>query len=84
MSKEPQWSSEKSETQRYDVEKRTLKFSMACIDLCKLVKNDTVNAQLISQLILSAGSRGANYREANDSIHKKDFYYRMGIRRRES
>ena len=84
MSEEPQWISEKSETRRYDVENRTLKFAMACIDLCKLVKNDAVNGQLISELILSAGSRGANYREANDPIHKRDFYYRIGIPRRES
>ena len=27
---------------------------------------------------------GANYREANDSTTKKDFYYRIGISRRES
>ena len=84
MSKEPQWISKKSETRRYDVENRTLKFAMACIDLCKLVKNNTVNAQLISKLILSAASRGADYKDANDSIHKKDFCFCMGIRRMES
>jgi four helix bundle protein len=39
---------------------------------------------LVSQLIRAAGSVGANYREANDSATKKDFFHRIGICRRES
>jgi four helix bundle protein len=69
---------------KYDLEDRTLKFAQNCIDLCKLLSRDTVNSELISQLIRSSGSVGANYREANDSTTKRDFFHRIGICRRES
>ncbi len=69
---------------RYDLEDRTLKFSKECIDLSKLLVRDLINIELVSQFIRAAGSIGANYREANDSISKKDFYYRIGICRREA
>ena len=32
----------------------------------------------------SAGSVGANYREANDALGKKDFIYRLKIARKEA
>lgn len=54
-----------------------------CGDLCKLMK-DTINIELVSQLIRTSGSVGANYREANDSTSKKDFYHRIGISRKEA
>lgn len=69
---------------KYDLEDRTLKFAKECIDLCKLLIRDTINIELVGQLIRASGSVGANYREANDSITKKDFYHRIGICRRES
>jgi len=34
--------------------------------------------------VRAAGSVGANYREANDSSTKKEFYHRIGICRREA
>jgi four helix bundle protein len=69
---------------KFDLEERTLRFSKDCIDLCKLLMRDNINIELISQLVRSSGSVGANYREANDSITKKDFYHRIGICRREA
>ena len=69
---------------KYDLEDRTLKFAKDCIDLCKLLMRDVINIELISQLIRASGSVGANYREANDSTTKKDFYHRIGICRREA
>lgn len=36
------------------------------------------------QVVGASGSGGANYREANDSLGKKDFIYRMKISRREA
>lgn len=69
---------------KFDLEERTLKFSKECIDLCKLLIRDCINIELISQLVRSSGSVGANYREANDSTTKKDFYHRIGICRREA
>jgi four helix bundle protein len=72
------------QNKRYDLEDRTLKFAKECIALCKLLIRDTINIELIGQLIRASGSVGANYREANDSTTKKDFYHRIGICRREA
>lgn len=72
------------QNKKYDLEDRTLKFAKDCIDSCKLLIRDTINIELVSQLIRASISVGANYREANDSTTKKDFFYRIGICRRES
>jgi four helix bundle protein len=39
---------------------------------------------MISQVVASAGSVGANYREANDALGKKDFSHRLKIARKEA
>ena len=69
---------------KYDLEDRTLKFAKKCIDLSKILTKDTITIELIKQLIKSSCSVGANYREANDYISKKDFYHRIGICRKEA
>lgn len=69
---------------KYDLEERTLKFAKDCIDLCNQLCNDIINIELIKQLIKSSGSVDANYREANNSITKKDFYLRIKICRKEA
>jgi four helix bundle protein len=74
----------KMENKKYDLEERTLKYATVCIDLCRLLKRDIVNVELIRQLIRASGSVGANYREANNATTKKEFYYRIGISRREA
>ena len=38
----------------------------------------------MGQLVGSAGSVGANYREANDALGKKDFILRLKIARKEA
>jgi four helix bundle protein len=43
-----------------------------------------INNELIGQLIDSSGSVGANYREANDALSKKDFRHRIKITRKEA
>ncbi len=43
-----------------------------------------MNDRLISQVIGASGSVGANYREANDPLGKKDFIQRLKIARREA
>jgi len=40
--------------------------------------------EIIAQLIRSSGSVGANYREANDALSKKDFSHRIKITRKEA
>jgi four helix bundle protein len=68
----------------FDLEERTLEFSKEIIKLCKKLSRNTINNELISQLIRASGSVGANYREANDSLSKKDFSHRIKITRKEA
>ena len=54
----------------YDLEERTAKFGESIIVLCKKIKQDTITRPLISQLVRSATSIGANYMEANGASSK--------------
>ena len=56
---------QKEKNKAFDLEERTLAFSKQVIRLCKSLSKSVINTQLVSQLIRSAGSVGANYREAN-------------------
>ncbi len=69
---------------KFDLEDRTLSFAKKIIKLCQGLPNNTVNFKLIDQIIRSAGSIGANYREANDALGKKDFLLRLRISRKET
>lgn len=69
---------------KFDLEERTLEFSKKVIDLIKRLPKNTVNFELSSQVIRSAGSVGANYREANEALGKKDFFMRIRISRKEA
>lgn len=69
---------------KYDLEERTLEFSKTIILFGKKLPKDIINLPLISQLIRSATSIGANYREANDALGKKDFIHRIRIARKEA
>lgn len=69
---------------KYDLEDRTLRFSKNIISFCKTLPKNTINFNLTNQLIRCATSIGANYREANDSLGKKDFIHKLRIARKES
>lgn len=69
---------------KFDLEDRTLLFAKKVINFCKRLPNNTINFKLTDQLIRSAGSIGANYREANDSLGKRDFVHRLRISRKET
>ena len=71
-------------TRAYDLEKRTTDFGKAAISLCRSLPRDPINDRLVGQLVGAAGSVGANYREANDALGKKDFVQRLKIARREA
>ncbi len=68
----------------FDFEKRTTEFAIQIIRLCKMLPKNTINEQLVRQLVRSAGSLGANYREANDALGNKDVVYRLKISSKES
>ncbi|MDD5071501.1 MAG: four helix bundle protein [Patescibacteria group bacterium] len=67
----------------FDLEERTAEFARRVIRLCKALPKNSINNRLIGQTVGSAGSVGANYREANDALGKKDFIYRLKIARKE-
>lgn len=71
-------------TNKYrDIEKRTTEFAKRIIRLCKALPTNTINRRLVDQIVRSAGSVGANYREANEAVGKNDFVYRLRIARKE-
>lgn len=72
------------EEKKYDLEKRTEKFSLCVRDFCLLVKKDVINLEYIKQVVRSAGSIGANYIEANDNLGANDLKMRIRICRKES
>ena len=69
---------------KFNLEDRTLTFAKNIINLCKKIKFDNINSVLINQIIRSSASVGANYREANDALGKKDFIHRLRISRKEA
>lgn len=68
-----------SEKKLFDLEKRTIDFSKRIISLCKKEVLTIVSKPLISQLMKSGTSIGANYHEANGSDSKKDFSNKISI-----
>ena len=68
----------------YDLEERTAKFGEEVIRLCKTLKQDAITRPLISQLVRSATSIGANYMEANGASSRKDFQNKIYICKKEA
>ena len=68
----------------YDLEERTYNFAKRVREFIKNLPKTISNTEDISQLVRCTGSVGANYIEANDSISKKDFGYRIKICRKEA
>jgi len=69
---------------KYDLDERTLAFGKRIIHLAKSLPKNQINSNLISQIMRSGTSVGANYREANETSTKKDFLYRTRICRKEA
>lgn len=68
----------------YDLESRTFKFAHDCRKFCRNVSKDISNKEDAKQLVRSSGSVAANYIEANESLSKKDFAFRIKICRKEA
>lgn len=68
----------------YDLEDRTFEFAKSTMGFCKEVGRSLVNGEVVRQLIRAAGSVGANFIEANESLSKKDFLMRVKICRKEA
>ncbi len=74
---------ENKNKREYDLEKRTGKFGEDVILFCRKLPQDTITKPLISQLIRSATSVGANYMEANGASSRKDFKNKIHICKKE-
>lgn len=68
----------------YDLEERTARFAERVIDFATEIERNAVTLPLISQLVRSATSIGANYCEADDAESKKDFRHEIGLCRKEA
>lgn len=76
---------ESNSTNRYrELENRTTEFAKQTIRVCQKLPRNRINDPLVSQAIRASGSVGANYREANEALGKKDFVYRLRIARKEA
>lgn len=68
----------------YDLEERTGKFGEEVIVFLKPIYLDPITRPIVTQLVRSATSVGANYMEANQAESKKDFYHKVRISQKEA
>jgi four helix bundle protein len=68
----------------FDLEERTALFGEMVIDFCRSLKEDCVTRPLISQLVRSGTSVGANYGEADEAVSRKEFMNKIGTCKKES
>ncbi|MBI4363664.1 MAG: four helix bundle protein [Candidatus Doudnabacteria bacterium] len=73
----------KSSNKKFDLEERTGKFGEEIILLLRNLEKDIVISPVISQLVRSATSIGANYTEANNASSEKDFKNKIFICKKE-
>ena len=64
---------------KYDLIERTGKFGEAVIQFCKDLPDNSINRPLVSQIVRSSTSIGANYMEADGAESKKDFRHKISI-----
>ena len=69
---------------KYDLEERTTNYGKAIIRFLKTLRATILISPLISQLIRSATSIGANYCEADDSVSRKEFIHKIAFCRKEA
>ena len=68
----------------YDLEERTFQFAKRIRLFIKTLPKTIANYEDSKQVVRSSGSVGANYREANEALSKKDFLMRVKISRKEA
>jgi four helix bundle protein len=76
-------SSEITTKKPYNLEERTFQFARAVLGFVKVLPKTMINSEIVKQVIRSSGSVGANYIEANESLSKKDYAFRVKICRKE-
>jgi four helix bundle protein len=69
---------------KYDLEDRTAKYGEGIIHFVESLENNEINKPLITQLVRSGTSIGANYMEADGAESKKDFQHKIALCKKES
>jgi len=68
----------------YDIKSRTNEFGKNIIEFVKKVPQNIISKPLISQLVKSGTSVGANYCEADNASSRKDFIHKLFIAKKEA
>lgn len=68
----------------YDLEERTARFGESIVEFTKTLSSTPVIRPLVSQIVRSGTSIGANYMEADAAESKKDFKHKIGLCKKES
>lgn len=68
----------------FDLQERTAVFAEKTLLFCKKLPANVITKPIISQLVRSATSIGANYCEADNAASRNDFKYKIAICRKES
>ncbi len=71
-------------TKPYNLEERAFQFAKEVRLFVKSLDKTISNYEDAKQVVRSSGSVGANYIEANESISKKDFVFRVKVSRKEA
>ncbi len=71
-------------SKQFDLEDRTTRFGQDIISFLAKIQRTPVTAPLVTQLVRSATSIGANYFEANNAYSWTDFKHKISICRKES
>ena len=69
---------------KYDLEERTACFGEAIIAFAKKLPANAVTNPIISQIVRSGTSVGANYCEADDAVSRKEFRLKIGTCKKEA
>ena len=69
---------------KFDLEERTAKFGEEIIRFCQRLPKNEITKPLVSQLIRSGTSAGANYCEADNAESGTDFRHKIGICKKET
>ena len=64
-----------------DLERRTKQFAVRVIDFVSKLPRSMTGDVLTRQLLRSATSIGANYREANRGVSRADFSNKIGVQK---
>lgn len=81
MTNQVQKSDDKKE---YDLAERTAQFGEAVIGFSRDLSDNAINKVLVSQVVRSGTSIGANYMEADVAESRKDFFHKIGISKKEA